>query len=83
LIFNETELTLALNELKNAAFDETLIYDEELAIASIAKLTTMTLTKKSKSRLKFETLNKINATYSSMKDGKVFSRFRAESEETG
>ncbi len=35
--FNGAELTTALNEFKNAAFDETLIYDEELAVAYIAE----------------------------------------------
>ena len=33
--FDENELTEALRELKFAAFDETLIYDEELAISYI------------------------------------------------
>ena len=88
--FNETELTLALTELKNAAFDETLVYDEELAIASIAqKLTTAeeALTKNQEITPEIrETLNKINQAYDALKDktfGVVFSRFVLESAETG
>jgi hypothetical protein len=88
--FDETELTLALNELKNVAFGETLIYDEELAIASIAqKLTTaeeaLTKNQEITSEIR-ETLNKINQAYNALKDktfGTVFSRFVLESEETG
>ncbi len=88
--FNESELTQALNEFKFAAFDETLIYDEELAIAYLTeKLVTAeeVLTKKLEITAEIqETLNKISAAYDKLKDktfGKVFSRFVLELEETG
>jgi len=65
--FNEAELTLALNELRNAAFDETLIYDEELAIASITqKMTTAeeALTKDQEITAEIQkNLDKIGAAY--------------------
>ena len=88
--FNETELTTALREFKNAAFDETLIYDEELAVAFITnKLTeaeeilskNLELTVSARA-----TLNKINAAYDKLKDktfGKVFSRFVLEADGSG
>ncbi len=88
--FNENELTLALSELKNTAFGETLIYDEELAIASITqKLTTAeeALTKNQEITPEIQTtLDKINAAYDALKDktfGVVFSRFVLEAEGAG
>ncbi|MDQ3489973.1 MAG: FAD-dependent oxidoreductase [Acidobacteriota bacterium] len=84
------ELSLALNELRNAVFDETLIYDEELAIAEIvsrlldaedALLKNLELTVQIQ-----ETINKLHAAYDKLKDktfGKVFSQFVLQTEETG
>ncbi|MDQ3712231.1 MAG: FAD-dependent oxidoreductase [Acidobacteriota bacterium] len=88
--FNEAELNLALEEFKSAAFDRTLINDEELAIAFITQKLTKAeeaLTKNLEITAEIqETLNKINAAYDKLKDktfGKVFSRFVLEAEETG
>ncbi|MBA4123799.1 MAG: FAD-dependent oxidoreductase [Acidobacteria bacterium] len=88
--FNEAELTLALEEFKCAAFDQTLIYDEESAIAFITQKLTQAeeaLTKNLEITPEIqETLNKIKVAYDKLKDktfGKVFSRFVLESEETG
>ncbi|CAN5436965.1 FAD-dependent oxidoreductase [soil metagenome] len=88
--FNETELTTALREFKNTAFDETLIYDEELAVAFITnKLTEAEeiLTKNLELTASAQdTLNKINTAYDKLKDktfGKIFSHFVLESDATG
>ncbi len=88
--FDEAELARALNEFKNAAFDETLIYDEELAIAYITEKLIQAeeiLTKNQEITADVqETLNKINAAFDKLKDktfGTVFSRFVLETEETG
>jgi NADPH-dependent glutamate synthase beta subunit-like oxidoreductase/NAD(P)H-flavin reductase len=88
--FNETELTAALTEFKNAAFDKTLVYDEELSVSYVAdkliqaeEALTKNLEITNEVR---ETLNKINAAYDKLKDktfGKVFSRFVLDAEETG
>ncbi|MCY7376888.1 MAG: FAD-dependent oxidoreductase [Pyrinomonadaceae bacterium] len=87
---NETELTEALREFKFAAFDETLVYDEELSIAFIAdKLTEAeeALTKNLEITPEIQkTLDKINLAYDKLKDktfGKVFSCYVAEIEATG
>ena len=88
--FDEKELTEALRELKFAAFDETLIYDEELAIAYITnKLVEAeeVLSKEQEITAETqETINKIHTAYDKLKDkifGKVFSRFVTEIEGTG
>ena len=77
--FNEAELTLALEEFKYAAFDQTLICDEELAIAFITQKLTQAeeaLQKNLEITTEIrETLNKINTAYDQLKDktfGKVF-----------
>jgi NADPH-dependent glutamate synthase beta subunit-like oxidoreductase/NAD(P)H-flavin reductase len=87
---NETELTEALRELKFAAFDETLVYDEELSVAFIAdKLVEAeeALTKSAEITPEIQkTLDKINLAYDKLKDktfGKVFSRCIVEAVETG
>ncbi len=88
--YDEAELTRALNEFKYAAFDETLVYDEELAVAFIteklleaeeALAKNLEITSEVR-----KTLNKINTAYDRLKDktfGKVFSRYAIEAEETG
>ncbi|MGI8786528.1 MAG: FAD-dependent oxidoreductase [Pyrinomonadaceae bacterium] len=88
--FNEAELTRALTELRNAAFDETLIYDEELAIAYITQKlieAEEALTKNLEITAGVqETLNKISAAYDKLKDktfGAIFSRFALEAEGAG
>ncbi len=87
---NQIELSLALTELRNTAFDETLIYDEELAISEITSrlLDAEELLVKQfeiTSQVK-ETVNKLNSAYGKLKDknfGKVFSQFVLTIEETG
>ena len=87
---NETELTEALRELKFAVFDETLVYDEELAVSYItAKL--MEAEEILQKNLEItagiqETINKIHTAYDKLKDktfGRVFSRYVTELEGTG
>lgn len=88
--FDETELTDALRELKLTVFDETLVYDEELAISYITnKLVEAeeALTKNQEITAEIqETINKIHTAYDKLKDktfGKVFSRFVTELDGTG
>ncbi|MDQ3181027.1 MAG: pyridine nucleotide-disulfide oxidoreductase, partial [Acidobacteriota bacterium] len=88
--FNETELTTALREFRNTAFDETLIYDEELAVAFMTQKLTEAeelLTKNLELPVSAqEILNKIGAAYDKLKDktfGKVFSRFVLEADASG
>lgn len=88
--FNENELTLALQELRNTAFSEVLIHDEELAVADITvKLLEAEeiLTKNLDLSLSVQTtLDKINTAFDKLKDktfGKVFMRFVNESKATG
>ena len=88
--FNETELFSAIRELRYNAFDETLIHDEELAVADITvKLLEAEeiLTKNLEMTISAQnTINKIKAAYDKLKDktfGKVFSRFVLESEADG
>lgn len=88
--FNERELGEALKELKFAAFDEALIYDEELAVAYITQKLVETeeaLTKNQEITAEIrETLNRIATAYDALKDktfGKVFERFIVELEGTG
>ncbi|MBA3785278.1 MAG: FAD-dependent oxidoreductase, partial [Acidobacteria bacterium] len=87
---NERELATALNEFKYNAFDEALIYDEELAIAFITDKLTQAeevLTKNLEITAEIqETLNKINSAYDKLKDktfGKIFERFIIETEGAG
>ncbi len=88
--FNETELFTAIKELRFNAFDETIIHDEELAVADITvKLLEAEelLTKNLEMTISAQdTINKIDAAYNKLKDktfGKVFSRFVLESEASG
>jgi NADPH-dependent glutamate synthase beta subunit-like oxidoreductase/NAD(P)H-flavin reductase len=88
--FNEAELSKALNEFKNTAFDETLVYDDELSVAYVVEKLLQaeeTLTKNQEITNDVrETLNKINTAFDKLKDktfGKLFSRFVLEAEETG
>ena len=88
--FDGSELSLAVNELRNGAFDETLIYDEELAVAEITSRlldAEEVLSKDLELTLNVqETINKLQTAYDKLKDkafGKVFSQFVLQSEETG
>jgi NADPH-dependent glutamate synthase beta subunit-like oxidoreductase/NAD(P)H-flavin reductase len=87
---NENELNEALREFKFAAFDETLIYDEELAVAYITdKLVEAeeVLTKNLEITAEIqETLNKVAKAYDKLQDknfGRVFERNIIEIEGTG
>jgi NADPH-dependent glutamate synthase beta subunit-like oxidoreductase/NAD(P)H-flavin reductase len=87
---NEAELTEALREFKFASFDETLVYDEELAVAFVvARLVEAeeALTKNQETTAAIqETLNKISKAYDKLKDktfGKVFERNIIEIEGVG
>jgi NADPH-dependent glutamate synthase beta subunit-like oxidoreductase/NAD(P)H-flavin reductase len=87
---NERDLNEALRELKFAAFGETLIYDEELAVSFIVtKLVEAeeVLTKNQEITAEIrETLNKINSAYDKLKDktfGKIFEQFIIEMEGAG
>jgi NADPH-dependent glutamate synthase beta subunit-like oxidoreductase/NAD(P)H-flavin reductase len=88
--FNEAELAEALREFNLAAFDETLIYDEELAVAYVTNKLVETeevLTKNQEIPAEIrETLNRIVAAYDKLKDktfGKIFERFIVEIEGAG
>ena len=87
---NENELTEALRELKFTSFDETLVYDDELAISYITnKLVEAeeVLTKEQEITAETqETINKIHTAYDKLKDktfGRVFSKYVTELEGTG
>ena len=87
---NETELTEALRELKFAAFDETIRFDEELATAYIADRLVEAeeaLTKNTEITPEIQqTLDKINSAYDKLKEktfGKVFTDYILEATETG
>lgn len=87
---NENELNEALRELKFAAFDETLVYDEELAVSYIvdklvAAEEALTKDQEISAEIK-ETLNKIAKAYEKLQDktfGRVFERNIIEIEGAG
>ncbi len=88
--FDENELTEALREVKNTVFDETLVYDDELAISYITnKLVEVEEVLQKNLEISAETqetINKIHTAYDKLKDktfGKVFSRYVTELEGTG
>ncbi|MBC7900037.1 MAG: FAD-dependent oxidoreductase [Saprospiraceae bacterium] len=87
---NQMDLSLALIELRNTAFDETLIYDEELAVADITSrlLDAEELLSKQLDVTApvQETINKISEAFDRLRDktfGRMFSQFILEIEETG
>lgn len=87
---NEAELGEAIKELKFAAFDESLVYDEELTVSYIVnKLVEAeeVLTKNQEITAEIqETLNKISTAYDKLKDktfGRVFEKNIIEIEGTG
>ena len=87
---NEAELSEALREFKFASFDETLVYDEELAVSFVVnKLAEAeeSLTKNQEITAEIqETLNKITKAYDKLKDktfGKLFEKNIIEAEEIG
>ncbi len=90
---NEEKLWRALTELRNIAFDETLLRDEELSIAemtcrlldaeeALAKAGTAGKT----DDLALDVVARVNSAYEKLKDGafgKVFSEFVLEEDATG
>ena len=88
--FNEAELDIALNELKNTAFSETLVFDEELAVAQMTthlleaeELLTKNLELTAAAQ---NTIDQIKTAYEKLKDkvfGTVFSGFVTETEGAG
>ena len=84
------ELEQALKELRNTAFDETLVFDEELAVSTIvARLLDAeeSLTKGTEPLLETaDTLGRLHLAFEKLKDkafGKVFSQFLVDQEGTG
>ncbi|MCW5960142.1 MAG: FAD-dependent oxidoreductase [Pyrinomonadaceae bacterium] len=88
--FNETKFDQAINELKNYEFNDALVFDEELAIASVAarileveELLTKNLDLTDGAR---DTLEKIDATFERFRDkafGELFSTIILQLDETG
>jgi hypothetical protein len=79
---NENELWLALTELRNAGFDETLRFDEELSIATVTSLLTDAEEIFSKggevTDAARDTLERVNKAYGKLKDktfGRIFSEY--------
>ncbi len=88
--FDEVELNEAIRQLKNESFAETLMLDEELAVATIVSeilAAEESLTKKPDQAADLrETIVKINKAFEKLKDstfGDVFSRFATEIDASG
>jgi NADPH-dependent glutamate synthase beta subunit-like oxidoreductase/NAD(P)H-flavin reductase len=88
--FNENELWLAVTELRNNAFDDTLRFDDELAISTITSLLVdaeESLTKGIEPTDEIKaTIAAVDRAYEKLKDktfGKFFSQFVVELEGTG
>ena len=88
--YDHAELTQAVKELRNIGFDDTLVWDDELAIAQIvAGLLDVeeVLTKEGDlSSEQSATLSSLNTAYDKLKDkayGQVLSRFVIELDATG
>ena len=87
---DQFELTQAIKELRNQGFDETLVWDEELGIATIAAAlldAEEVLTKEGELTPEIaDTVRKLNTAYEKLKDkayGKVLSNFVADIDATG
>ena len=88
--FNENELWIGVTELRNAGFDDTLIFDEELSIAKMTGLlldAEEALTKGAETTSEIrKTIDGVGRAYDKYKDktfGKLFSQFAVEEAETG
>ncbi len=88
--FNENELWEAVRELRNSAFDQTIVHDEELSIATMTAL----LVKAEEDLTKGvdldpatrQTIEKIQSAYTNLSEkpfGKLFSEFVLEVDSTG
>ena len=88
---NHHEVSQALTELRNAGFDDTLVWDEELGIAQIAAqlLDAEEALVKETAQVaprEAETVAKLHSAFSKLKDkayGKLFSQFVLEIDATG
>jgi NADPH-dependent glutamate synthase beta subunit-like oxidoreductase/NAD(P)H-flavin reductase len=92
---NEAELWRALTELRNAAFDETLVFDEELSIATMTcrlldaedeSVRTACDSDRVSEGNTARTVSQVNAAYEKLKNapfGRLFSKFVLDHEETG
>lgn len=87
---NEKELAQAIKELNFASFDETLIYDEELAVSYVVDKLVQAeeaLAKNQEITAEIqETINKISSAYDKLQGktfGKVFEKFVIETEGVG
>jgi len=88
---NEAELWRAVTELRNTAFDETLVHDEELSISEITcrLLDAEEFLKKEHEEIQpsvHDTIARVNRAYESNKDtafGKAYSAFVIVEEATG
>lgn len=87
---DHNEVSQALTELRNNAFDETLVWDDELGIAEIAARLIDAedlLTKEAELTARdVETIQKLNKGFEKLKDkayGKLFSKFVLELDATG
>jgi NADPH-dependent glutamate synthase beta subunit-like oxidoreductase/NAD(P)H-flavin reductase len=87
---DHNSFTQALNELRNTAFDETLVWDDELGIAEIAARlidAEEALTKGGElSEQNSETIKKLSSGFDKLKDkayGKVFTALALEIDATG
>jgi NADPH-dependent glutamate synthase beta subunit-like oxidoreductase/NAD(P)H-flavin reductase len=87
---NENELWMAVTELRNAGFDETLVFDEELSISTMTSrlLDAEEIFSKDgeSSDEAIATLAKVDKAFEKLKDktfGKLFSEYIVSSAETG
>ena len=87
---DHAELTLALTQLRNTAFDETLVWDDELGTAEIAARlidAEEVLTKGGEpASYEVETIKKLHTAFDKLKDkafGQVFSRYVLDLDATG
>jgi len=88
--FNVNELWIGVTELRNAGFDDTLVYDEELSIAKMTGLlldAEETLAKGTAITPEIRaTIDSVGRAFDKQKDktfGKLFSQFAAEEEGIG
>ncbi len=88
--FNENELWEAVCELRNSAFDQTIVHDEELSIATMTALLVKAEDDLTKGvdldAATRQTIEKIQSAYTTLSEkpfGKLFSEFVLEVDSTG